>query len=781
MFGNQNYARPVMIFFTLVFCLFWTFTTKGQGLNLIINGKTEYKIVVPKNGGETIKNAARILENYLFISSSVHFPIIESETYDVKKKSIYIGFGIDTFLKDHGVDGISIVSNTGQSLNISGGSPRAVIYSVYNFLEKYLGYKFWTPAEYSFTKVKNLAIPSVNYNYHPQFEYRTHYNYFALKDKGFSASLKQNGYGQPMGTGWGTPNDIEGLAHTFQKLIPVEKYFEKHPEWFADPNNKYLPCTKRSKRPKNHETQLCLENQQLYNELLNNLFIWISQVKSSRPYVQTFSVSINDNNGYCHCDECLKQVKDYGSPSGSLIRFLNKLIGDVHKKYPKVKINTLAYMSFLPPPHAIDIKDGISVMVAPIRADFGYPLSSSRNKKYAEIIAEWSQLSKEVYYWGYNTNFNNFLMPHPSLYHLQEDLLFLKQRKIRGIFLQDNIYTNGVGFFKKMDSWIAGKLMWNPGLDQKELVSTFCNGYYGSAGVYLERYFYLVTDSFKESNIYLNTFNNDYSFLTESLLATSGDLFDKAIKSVSNDRILLKRVKDEKFAFDFAKFMIVNSAKKRGGERLGNNINVLKSSDITNGIDFYNIKKIALNKDLQTSKNSIDLLASSTNKNTSTANSTNKNTSQTNKFIVQDLDFKLFDINKSTFKIEDKDASDNNAISIYSKSGAWNIQIPMEKVASNNLGKSLIKVYLKIEVSKTKIDSQKSIIEIGAYNTKEKAYRGRKRIDVKGMTFGRYSIQSFTLSDLKKSDIIYISLTDKINQIKRVVVDKLEIEKINDK
>jgi hypothetical protein len=53
------------------------------------------------------------------------------------------------------------------------------------------------------------------------------------------------------------------------------------------------------------------------------------------------SVSQNDgNNTNCSCPEC-KAVDEYeGSPSGNLIRFLNKLA----ERFPDKEFSTLAYL-----------------------------------------------------------------------------------------------------------------------------------------------------------------------------------------------------------------------------------------------------------------------------------------------------------------------------------------------------------------------------------------------------------------------------------------------------
>ena len=52
----------------------------------------------------------------------------------------------------------------------------------------------------------------------------------------FAARLKLNGHFQSMTPEWGGHHTILGFCHTFYQLIPPEKYFADHPEWFSERN-----------------------------------------------------------------------------------------------------------------------------------------------------------------------------------------------------------------------------------------------------------------------------------------------------------------------------------------------------------------------------------------------------------------------------------------------------------------------------------------------------------------------------------------------------------------
>ena len=50
----------------------------------------------------------------------------------------------------------------------------------------------------------------------------------------------------------------QGFVHTFFPLIPPDKYFENHPEWFSEIDGKR----------QQGRTQLCLTNDQMRQELV---------------------------------------------------------------------------------------------------------------------------------------------------------------------------------------------------------------------------------------------------------------------------------------------------------------------------------------------------------------------------------------------------------------------------------------------------------------------------------------------------------------------------------
>lgn len=80
------------------------------------------------------------------------------------------------------------------------------------------------------------------------------------------------------------------FVHTFTKLLPPEKYFDEHPEYFAEVDGARL----------REKTQLCLSNP----EVLELVTARVLDELRKQPDAGIFSVSQDDNYNGCTCERC---------------------------------------------------------------------------------------------------------------------------------------------------------------------------------------------------------------------------------------------------------------------------------------------------------------------------------------------------------------------------------------------------------------------------------------------------------------------------------------------
>jgi hypothetical protein len=542
----------------LAACCLGAGSTPGlAGTTLAQNGKTQFVIALAADAIPAEKNAALQLQKYLRQVTGAEFPIQSETEVAATAPQILVGNGTRAArlappqagsTPSIGGDGIVIKTVGDNVLILSGDRPRGSLYAVFQFLEDAVGIRWWTPTENFIPQKSTLKIPAQNVVYSPQLKYREHYTTAVQKDALFATVMRENGNAQPLDESWGGHYTILGFVHTFDKLLPPETYFKDHPEWYSDAANGYKPGTAASKMPAPQTSQLCLSNPEVLDELSKNALAWIEK----NPEAGYISISQNDNGNYCRDEASMKLAEAEGTQAAPVLDFVNKVAARIHEKYPDFKVETLAYHYTETPPKTIRPAKNVLIRLAPIGSDFGHPLDSDWNDKARSDLRGWAKIAPDLFVWNYVTNFSGNMLPHPDWAGLGPDLRFFVANNVRGMFEQGDNYTNGVGDFVQLRTWLLGKLMWNPGLDQQQLTTEFLRGYYGDAAPFLQQYIDLLQTSFLAQNRRLSTFNKDYSFITLDVANRAVQLFDAAENAVKNNPDELHRVQRERLSSTIA-------------------------------------------------------------------------------------------------------------------------------------------------------------------------------------------------------------------------------------
>jgi len=541
----------------LLCALFGLFQTAHcDSLTLANDHQSTYVIALPQDAIPAEKNAAAQFQKYFSQITGAQLPIKSENEIDAKAPQVLIGTGqrVKVLLPQQnwdtlGKDGI-VIKTVGNNLILTGTRPRGALYAVYQFLEDVAGCHWWTPTENTIPHKSTFIVNPQNVVYIPSFRFRSHLSNATNYNDEFAVIMRENGHHQrQLDETWGGHYSILGFVHTFSRLLPPEKYFKEHPEWYTDPNNHFLPCTAKSKMPADQQTQLCLSAPGVQEELTKQALAWIKE----NPDAGYISISQNDNkDGYCRCPECMKLIEQEGSASAPLLKFVNAVAEKIHQQYPDFIVETLAYHYSEKPPKTIRPAHNVLIRMAPINADFSQPMNSDKNADVRDNLLAWANISPQIFIWNYVTDFRDCIMPHPNLNNIGADLRFFAAHHVTGIFEQGDAYTNGVGDFVPLRNWLIGKLMWNPNLDQTQLEDEFLQGYYGNAAPFLRQYLDLIQNSFVKQNKKLSTFNTDYSFLTLDVMNDATRLFQQAAAAVQSDKVLSERVRRERLSLDYS-------------------------------------------------------------------------------------------------------------------------------------------------------------------------------------------------------------------------------------
>ncbi|MDZ7616108.1 MAG: DUF4838 domain-containing protein [Patescibacteria group bacterium] len=514
----------------------------AEPITLTTDGKSDYAIVIPAAADAVVQAAARELQEHLAKATGATLAIVPENEATADAPSILVGpcrrtkeLLPDLDPESLGHDGIA-VKTAGRHLILIGRPPRGTLYAVYTFLEDIVGCRWWTSKEGFIPSRPTLHVPPQDVTYAPKLRIRSAYYRDAFEGV-FASRLKLNGHAHHVPAEYGGHNRFCMFVHTFFPLLPPEKYFAEHPEWYSEIDGK---------RRWEH-AQLCLTNDQMRNELVRNA---MERLRNS-PESNIISISQNDWYGACQCAKCKAVEEEEGSPAGPLLRFVNAVAVDIEKEFPNVLVETLAYQYTRKPPKLVRPRENVVIRLCSIECSFVQPLAQGeQNEAFRSDIEGWSQVAGQLFVWDYVTNFSNYILPHANMRVLKPNINFFVDHNVISLFEQGDA-ESGVGDFVAMRTWLLSRLMWNPELDDRALMKEFLDGYYGAAGPHLLAYLDRLHDAAEQSGVYLRCFMPDTSrWLTLDDLNDAMRLYNAALDAVRDQPELLRRVRRERLPLD---------------------------------------------------------------------------------------------------------------------------------------------------------------------------------------------------------------------------------------
>ena len=388
-----------------------------------------------------------------------------------------IFLSIDTSLGDdcyriEGVANTTEEQTNEEYLRIIGGNGRGVFYGVVRFLEDYAGTRFFT-YELETHSPDPVTIPeTILVEYAPVFEYRYTSWYAMTRDPLFCVKSGMNGnHGgitEDMGghMSYGSGLGVHTLGWLTETTYPYPGYA---------PN----PCLALN----SPEGQANLE------KVIKN----VRAVLAESPNVNIVSISQNDTEEHCECEQCLAIEAEEGSPAGVLLRFVNAVAENLEADYPDLIIDTLAYKYTRKAPTVTKPRDNVCVRLCSIECHFNHPLTTETCKTCSAFrydMVEWSKICDNIYVWDYTTDFSYYISFFPNLHVLRENMQFYADHNVKGMFEQGN-GQGPSGEFGELRAYLLAKLMMNPYMSQEEYdthMDEFLAAYYGGGWTYIREY-----------------------------------------------------------------------------------------------------------------------------------------------------------------------------------------------------------------------------------------------------------------------------------------------------
>lgn len=529
----------------------------ARPLVLVKDGRSAYSICLARDASPSEKHAAEELQKFIEEISGARLPIVSDEGRPggrlllVGNSRITDRLKLSTPAQKTGPEGFAL-KTAGKHLLIAGGRQRGTMYGVYALLER-LGCRWFAPGLSRIPKMRTIAIGALNEIQKPAFEYREPFFTEAF-DRDWAARNKANGNRMELDEPTGGKVQYFPFVHSFYQLIPPQKYFAEHPEYFS-----LIDGKRRVERG-----QLCLGNPDVLRLGVEAILKWIEQ----HPEATIYSVSQNDWEGWCECDNCRRiEQEEGGAHSGPILRFVNALAAEVEKKHPDKLVDTLAYWYSEEPPLKVRPRPNVRIRLCPIGVCEAHPYERCPyNAYFMKNLRAWSKITSQLYIWHYNTNFSHYLMPFPDFDELAADIPMYRRHGVVGLFLEGAYPKGGGGENAELRSYVMARVLWDTQADVNQAIREFLEAAYGKAAQPMHEYFELL-----HREVRLPPAGQGHHFwiygvpdFSSGFLSQARDLFQRA-DAAASDEAVRARLRKARLPIDYLELLRAKQFAVRDG------------------------------------------------------------------------------------------------------------------------------------------------------------------------------------------------------------------------
>lgn len=506
----------------------WVNTLQPQGkpagqVKVVTRGKAQGGIQLPEHPTPQETNAAAQLQFWIKEITGATLEVRSGKT-----RGSRLLVRTDTAL---GNEEYAIAVERGQVI-LSGGKTRGVLNAVYALLEEDLGCRFYANDSIRLPRTNSLVLAPVARRYTPPLKLRDPF-YACAFDPVWSLRNRCNAPRAEVPEEQGGHVDYANMfVHTAAQMVPPDKYFKAHPDYFAQQAD-----------GKRTTAQLC----PTHPEVVRIAIDYVRQVLRDNPRTEIVSVSKNDCQVLCLCARCKRLRDEEGSDMANQLFLVNQVAEAIEAEHPEVVIDTLAYLETIQVPKTVRPRRNVAIRLCNDAVGaWSHPFTPAAQCDVAKLAAAWSAVHNRLYIWDYNVNFSHYLAPMPNLDVIAANIRFWIQHHGEGVMLQGGY--QGPAERDQLKSWVAAKLLWNPAWDEKALTRDFLEGHYGKAAPALEEYEALLEQMRSEHAPQMASppggirYPMDAPFFTKGYLERATDLFARAKAMAQGDDELMRRV-----------------------------------------------------------------------------------------------------------------------------------------------------------------------------------------------------------------------------------------------
>lgn len=569
-----------MIFNLLIIVLFSTFPLKAD---IVIEKNTPVSIIISENASETEYFAATELQKYINLINGISIPVIKDAKVDITSVRIYIGKSkyteqylsqFDRSVTGPGQDSFFIKARDGQIVLVGGGD-RGTLYSVYEFLEQQ-GCRWFMPGKLGevIPRKEKIVIKEGEKLYVPNFIQREitigggdnisveEIIDWCAKNKInriFNIGSRRKEYYQF----WekrGGDLKWQHICHNYIFILPNEKYFKEHPEYYALYKGQRVELG-------NEKGNVCTTNPDVIRIFTDFVIDWFDK----NPDGAVFPISPPDGLiRWCECPECQKlgginfMPGEKGSMSRRQIVFLNEIAKRVYEKHPDRYLLLLAYQNTVDPVPDLKLEKNVIVQVAHHGCLVHGIDKCEENKKMKERFEGWAKiahpLSGSPGIWDY------FLLqvdgmsgspyaPLPFATTAKDNIRYLKKLGGKYYFTQ----AGPVQIYNPLPFYVIAKLTWDTKMDFEKLCDDFFEKFYGESCKPMKGYWMLLENAVQKSDWHCTKWQDltlpSPKVFTPEVLQKAEKYLEEAERIAKNE-IIKQRIGLVRKSFEYVKSIV---------------------------------------------------------------------------------------------------------------------------------------------------------------------------------------------------------------------------------
>ncbi len=363
-----------------------------------------------------------------------------------------------------------------------------VAYGVTDFLDKFAGYRFLTmDGDDPFTVTPAASVPECDFTAKHCF-YERHFSVFDrhLPDtnaRWTNRYMRRLGlYISPEAEGHVKPSMcFKGLVHTYTDILPPEKYFASHPEYFT--------MDAKGNRVNGPRTMLCLSNPEVRRLVTDKFLEAIAKDRDENPNDPPIIYDFTQTDGIyyiCKCPECRKIAAKYGGDAnmdfgmvsegdaGLQLDFVNEMARKIGAKYPDVRIRTFAYVNTSKLPKGIVPEPNVMPWFCDwyMKSDHQLPLAHPFNTWCREQLEKWKAVSPAMEIYDYMLYDNKY--PEVSVDAIAADMRDFKKLGIARFYI---LSPHRAQCFWQLNTYVYSKFFRDPDTDLEKAIDEYCAVY----------------------------------------------------------------------------------------------------------------------------------------------------------------------------------------------------------------------------------------------------------------------------------------------------------------